>query len=110
MRHAESRFANSTRRAVAASVLALLSCASLVLGASPASADVTHGPVNFQFGQNGKPTSTFGTVNSIAYDQANERLYVLGHEALNGFSNPSPGVLTTLPPPKPILEQNSSDL
>jgi hypothetical protein len=105
VRHAESRFANSTRRAVVAGVMALLGCASLALGTSSALADTTHGPVNFEFGQSGKPTSTFGHIDGIAYDQADKRLLVMGHKSIYAFSNPAPGVLTPLPAPFPLITE-----
>ena len=102
MRNAGSRFADSTRRAVTVAVA--LTCTGLALWTSSASADFTHGSVDYEFGLTGKPTSTFGSVGSLAFQQASERLYVLGHESISAFDVASPGAPTPLPAPFPIIE------
>jgi hypothetical protein len=89
-------------RADTVSGLARLSvCAVAVLGlavfAAPASAQLAHPSVSFEFGTDGTASTTFQYPNGgIAYQEANKRLYVESENKIYGFSNPSPGVFTPL--------------
>jgi hypothetical protein len=96
---APSRFAESTRSAAPRRLRGLAIVTGLVLGvlgicAGPASAEYIHGPVSYQFGPDGLSTSSFSSINTLAYQQSSKKLYVLGQQAINGFSNPSAGVFT----------------
>jgi len=82
---------------VRAGSLALLGAAfALALGASPASAEYSHGAVSAEFGPDGTAASSWGGLNTLAYQQASQRIYVLGNSGVYGFSNPSAGTFTPL--------------
>ncbi len=101
MSEGPSRFADLTRSAARCRLrsLGLFTALTLVvLGicSGAASAEYIHGPVSFRFGPDGHVTSNFSSLNTLAYQQSSKKLYVLGESAINGFSNPSPGVFTPL--------------
>jgi hypothetical protein len=52
--------------------------------------------VTAEFGSDGTSGTSINNINSLAYQQANNRLYVQGGTELHGFSNPSPGTMTPL--------------
>jgi hypothetical protein len=86
----------SGRRALAgfAALVALVGV--LALGAAPASAEYIHGPVSTEFGPDGTSGTSWGQLNTLAYQQATKRLYALADNAIYGFSNPSAGTFTLL--------------
>lgn len=93
-------------------LVGLLLTAALAAAPGIASAEYLHGPVNFEFGPTGGAGS-FSSINTLAYQQATHRLYVLGDSAINGYDNPSPGTFTPLGGNFPIAvgsDSNDSDI
>jgi hypothetical protein len=80
----------------------------LALGAAPASAEYIHGPISTEFGPDGTSTSTWANANTLAYQQATKRLYILADNSIYGFSNPSAGTLVPLTGNFPISVSSSS--
>lgn len=68
----------------------------LALAAAPASAAYIHGPYSAEYGPTGAASPGFSTMSSLAYQQAEKKLYVLADFGIYGFSNPSQGTLTPL--------------
>jgi hypothetical protein len=66
-------------RASSQRLLCLLVAAIFLLAASSASAAVVHPEVNYEFGADGTSGSTISGIDSLAYNQANSRLYVLSN-------------------------------
>jgi hypothetical protein len=76
---------------------ALLIAVALTLGvASASAAEYKHAAVVAEFGSDGTPATDFGSVNNLAYQKANKRLYVLSSGKISGFSIPTPGTFTSL--------------
>ena len=111
VRNARSRFADSTQSAgscwwrlggstakqVQAGLLAALIATAFAVFAAPASAQLAHPSVSYEFGHDGTDATTFSwPIGGLAYQQANQRLYVEGENKIYGFSNPSPGTFTPL--------------
>ena len=89
-------------------LLAGVVAAMLALAAGSASADYRHSNAVAEFGPNGSSASSFGNVNTLAYQQAEDRLYVVdvgssGNGGIHGFAHPAPGTFTPLGGAFPIL-------
>ncbi len=80
----------------------------LAIWAAPASAEYIHGPSSAEYGPNGTSSPGFGNLNTLAYQQAEKKLYVLADNSIYGFSNPSAGTLTPLGGSFPIGVSSSS--
>ncbi|HEY5976914.1 MAG TPA: hypothetical protein VIT85_03570 [Solirubrobacterales bacterium] len=121
---AESRFSESTLRAGSSrpgagtrSLLALVSiavAATLVFAAN-ASAAYVHPSATAEFGSDGTSSTNFSSLNTLAYQQATDRLYALDTSGLiHGFSHPSAAVFTPLgggfPISYPGVGFNDSDI
>ena len=89
-----SRFATVVR------MLGALLFGVLVLGASSASAAYIHPEATYEFGTDGTSATSFSGGNSLAFNQANQRLYVLEQEGsprkIYGFHFNSPGSFSGL--------------
>ena len=79
-----------------AAVLAGLIAAVAIVAPAPALAAYGHADITAEFGSAGTPSSTFNEINSLAYQAANKRLYVLGESGIYGSSIPSGGTFTPL--------------
>lgn len=87
------------RRPVALTgLLVALVAAACAAFAAPASAQLAHPSVSYEFGKDGTSSSNFSCCQwgGIAYQASNHRLYVAAEEKIYGFSNPSPGTFTPL--------------
>jgi phosphodiesterase/alkaline phosphatase D-like protein len=80
----------------------------LAVAAAPASAEYIHGPSSAEFGPTGGSSPGFGNLNTLAYQQAEKKLYALADNSIYGFSNPSAGTLTPLGGSFPIGVSSSS--
>ena len=86
----------SRRPALLVGLLASLLVAA-ALAAGSASAEYRHASPMAEFGPSGTSVGNFGNVNSLAYDQAADRLYVIDvSNGIHGFGHPSPGTFTPL--------------
>ena len=89
-----------SRFATVVPVLAALLFAVLVLGASSASAAYIHPEATYEFGTDGTSGTTFSGGNSLAFNQATQRLYVLEQEGsprkIYGFHFNAPGSFSGL--------------
>jgi DNA-binding beta-propeller fold protein YncE/phosphodiesterase/alkaline phosphatase D-like protein len=81
--------------------------AALAIWATPASAQYIHGPYSAEYGPTGAASPGFSTMSSLAYQQAEKKLYVLADFGIYGFSNPSQGTLTPLGNSFPITVSSS---
>lgn len=119
MRNADSRFAESShhagvaahRRLLAGLGAFLLAAILLVFGASRASAVLLY-PNVATFGSDGTSATSIGSVRQIAFDQAANRLYVLGSSPprIYGFDASTPGTYTPLAGAFPLsVESTGSD-
>jgi hypothetical protein len=115
VRNAGSRFAESSHAGVAVSRrllstvgAAILAAAFFVLGATSASAVVIY-PNVATFGSDGTSGTSFGEVRQVAFDQSNNRLYVLGSSPprIYGFDVSTPGTYTPLGGAFPLPVENS---
>ena len=80
----------------------ILVAGALVAGA--ASADFRHSNGTAEFGPDGSSASSFANVNTLAYQQAEDRLYVVDvGGGIHGFARPAPGTFTPLGGAFPIL-------
>lgn len=82
--------------------LALLIGLTAAFGTSPAFANVVHPSITAEFGSDGTSATTFGsgeTVNQLAYQHANDRVYVFSRgstRTIHGLGNPAPGSFSPL--------------
>jgi hypothetical protein len=96
---ADGSSAPTRRRTIApAGLLVALAAAACALFVAPASAQLAHPEISYEFGKDGTSGTAFSCCQwgGIAYQGANHRIYVAAEEKIYGFSNPSPGTFTPL--------------
>jgi len=100
MRRERVTDAEGSRFATVVRTLAALLFAVLVSGASSASAAYIHPEATYEFGADGTSGTSFSGGYSLAFNQANKRLYVLEQEGsprkIHGFHFNSPGSFSAL--------------
>jgi hypothetical protein len=99
---------SSRHPALTIAIATIAAFAFLALGAAGASAEYIHGPVNAEFGPGGTGATSWGSSNTLAYQQAEQKIYVLADSAIYGFSNPSAGTFSPLGGNFPIGVSSSS--
>jgi phosphodiesterase/alkaline phosphatase D-like protein len=83
------------RTLVPGGLLVALVAAACALFAAPASAQLAHPGVSYEFGRDGTAATNFsGAKSGLAFQQADDRLYVAAEEKINAFSVSSPGTVT----------------